>query len=228
MQPYFFPYIGYFQLMKSVDKMVIYDNIKYTKKGWINRNRILVTDKFDHITLPLKKDSDQLNIIDRYIADDFPKEKLKLLNKIKGAYSTAPFYSECSSLLDKILSFNNLNLFHFIFNSLILLREYLDIDVQFIISSSLEIDHTLKSSEKVKAICKYLNAEIYINPIGGIELYDKEEFKAEGIELKFLKTKDISYKQFDNEFIPNLSIIDVMMFNSKDKIREMLNEYELI
>lgn len=228
MQPYFFPYIGYFQLMNSVNKMVIYDNIKYTKKGWINRNRILVNGKDNYITLPLKKDSDNLNIIERFISDDFQKEKQKFLNKIKGAYIKAPFYKETSLILEKIISYNDMNLFNFILNSLIIINNHLDINVEILVSSSLEIDHLLKSSEKVKAICKHLGAEIYINPIGGIELYNKDDFKHQGIELKFLKTKDIIYKQFDNEFVPNLSIIDVMMFNSKDEIKKMLNEYELI
>ena len=82
MQPYFFPYIGYFQLIKSVDEFVIYDNIQYTKKGWINRNRILVNGTDYLISLPLKKDSDYLNVVDRQLAESWEKDRTKLLTLI--------------------------------------------------------------------------------------------------------------------------------------------------
>ncbi len=228
MQPYFFPYIGYFQLMNLVDVMVIYDNIKYTKKGWINRNRILVNGKAEYFTLPLQSDSDHKNIIDRKISANFTKDKQKILNKIKEVYRKAPYFNECFSLVESCFNYNNYNLFDFIYNSLKSTAEYLSIRTKFRISSSIEIEHNLKSAAKVKEICKKLGAEIYVNPIGGLKLYDKKDFSISGIELKFLKTKDIVYKQFNYEFVPNLSIIDVMMFNSKEEIKSMLNEYELI
>ena len=81
MQPYFLPYIGYLQLLNSVDKFILYDDIEYTKKGWINRNRIV---DGEIITLPLKKDSDYLNVVERRLSDDWRKQKTKLLNKIES------------------------------------------------------------------------------------------------------------------------------------------------
>ncbi len=116
MQPYFFPYIGYFQLIANSDVFVIYDEIKYTKKGWINRNRFLSNGTATYFTLPLKKDSDFLFVSDRFLSLDWEKEKQKLLNKIREAYSKAPYFAETFSLFEKCLLFENTNLFAFIFN----------------------------------------------------------------------------------------------------------------
>ncbi|MCO5947235.1 WbqC family protein [Mucilaginibacter flavidus] len=228
MQPYIFPYIGYFQLINAVDIFIVYDNIKFTKKGWINRNRILVNGKDDYITLPLKKDSDFLNIDQRYLADNFDEERNKLLRRIKDAYQKAPYFIEAYTLVEKTINYEEDNLFKFIYNSLTEICKYLDIKTKFIISSTLPIDHELKSEDKVIALCKAVSAIGYLNPIGGVELYSKERFINNGIQLNFLKSATIEYSQFKNEFIPWLSIIDLMMFNSKDKMREFLQLYTKI
>lgn len=226
MQPYFMPYIGYFQLINMVDKYVVYDNIKYTKKGWINRNRILKNKTDAYITLPLKKDSDSLNICERTIADNFNKGKL--MNQIKDTYRNAPHFTNTFYLFEESVSTNQNNLFSFIYDSICHVNNHLEINTEMIPSSQIKIDHSLKGKDKVIQICKSIGANRYINPIGGINLYEKDEFAKNGIELKFLQTKAAEYKQFSNEFLPNLSIIDVLMFNSKEKIKQMLNEYELI
>ena len=223
MQPYFFPYIGYFQLMNAVDEFVVYDNIEFTKKGWINRNRILVNGQDSFITLPLKKDSDYLDVKDRYLADSWTSEKMKMLNRIKESYKKAPKFDSIYPIIEKCILFNEDNLFKFILNSLNQIKEYLEIKTLFIISSTIPIDHALKAEKKVLAICKKRNADTYVNPIGGIQLYKKDEFKNQDIDLHFLKVNDFEYKQFNDEFVPWLSIIDVMMFNTKEKIKEYLN-----
>ncbi|WP_197062309.1 WbqC family protein [Dickeya chrysanthemi] len=227
MQPYFFPYIGYFQLISSVDKIVIYDNVKYTKKGWINRNRILVNNKDVVFSLPLKKASDYLTISERSLADTFyPNE---LLSKIHGAYGKAPCFQSFFPVLESIISSKEKNLFLYIYNSIVELCKYLGIKTEFIISSHVSIDHALKGQEKVLALCEALQARKYINAIGGAELYSKETFREKNIELKFIKTTPFEYKQYNNNFIPWLSIIDVMMFNSCDTVRELIEtNYELI
>jgi hypothetical protein len=222
MQPYLFPYIGYFQLMNAVDEFIVYDNIQFTKKGWINRNRILVNGADAYITLPLKKDSDYLDIKDRYLSDDWKTESKKMLNRITESYRKAPYFESVFPLIEKSLLFEDNQLFNFIFNSLNLTKDFLDIKTSFVISSTIPIDHHLKSTQKVIALCKHQNATTYINPIGGIELYNKEEFKKEGLELKFIKANNIIYPQFKNEFIPYLSIIDIMMFNSKEETQNYL------
>ena len=225
MQPYFFPYIGYFQLMNAVDVFVVYDNIQFTKKGWFHRNRILVNGKDKMFSVPLKKDSDYLDVAQRELADSFDNESQKIIRKIEASYQKAPCYKEVMPLVEECFQRSSGNLFDFIHTSLSLLTQFLQIDTRIIISSSIDIDHTLKSQDKVLAICKKLNADVYINAIGGQDLYVAEAFRNEEIELHFIKTNPIEYKQFDNEFVPWLSIIDVMMFNSKDRIKEYLNGY---
>jgi hypothetical protein len=227
MQPYFFPYIGYFQLINSVDEFIIYDNIEYAKKGWINRNRILVNGNDMYITLPLKKGSDYAHVRERELSDDWGVEKKKMLNRIKESYRKAPQFLTVFPIMEQILLFEETNLFRFILNSIKVINEYLGINTPITISSSVEIDHTLKAGEKVKALCKALNGKTYINPIGGLELYSKEEFTNEGIELQFLKTDNIVYTQLKNEFVPFLSIIDVMMFNTKEELKIKLQQFSL-
>lgn len=229
MQPYFFPYIGYFQLINSADEFVVYDNIEFTKKGWINRNRILINGVDSYITLPLKKDSDYLNVNERFLAESWKSERGKLLNRIKEGYRKSPQFATAFSLIQECVLFEDNNLFNFIYNSLDLIKEYLSISTRYRISSDIEVDHSLKADKKVIAMCRAVGATTYINPIGGRELYSKDEFKNNAIDLIFLNTKEINYKQFENEFIPSLSIVDVLMFNSKDEIRAYLDDgYTLI
>jgi hypothetical protein len=229
MQPYFFPYIGYFQLIANSDVFVIYDEIKYTKKGWINRNRFLNNGSATYFTLPLKKDSDFLYVSDRFLSEDWEIEKQKILNKTKGAYSKAPHFKETFTLFEKCLSFENTNLFEFIFNAVKNICDYLEINTPIQISSELQISNDFKSAEKVKAICRTLKATTYINPVGGIELYDKDDFLNDNLELVFLKAKNVKYPQFENEFEPFLSILDVLMFNDLNKVKEMIhNEFEIL
>jgi hypothetical protein len=221
MQPYFFPYIGYWQLLNAVDTFVIYDNIKYTKKGWINRNNYLLNGKLKTFSIPLKKDSDYLNIDDRYLFEGFDKNKL--LNQIKGAYGKAPYFNSVFSLIKSIINYKERNLFSYIKNSIEAVYDYLNLNTNIINSSSIQINHDRKGQDKVISICEILNATTYINPIGGVDLYDKKTFRNYGINLEFIKPKIIKYKQFDFEFVDSLSIIDVLMFNNKFEINRMLN-----
>jgi UDP-glucose 6-dehydrogenase len=227
MQPYFFPYIGYIQLINAVDKFVIYDNIQYTKKGWINRNRILVNGKAEYISLPLKKGSDYLDVNERKLAETFAKEKVKLLNKIAESYKKAPYFESIYPVFEAIMNYQTDNLFEFIYRSITGICNYLDIKTQLIISSTIPIDHSLKSQDKVLAICKELEASQYINSIGGTELYSKEFFKHSNIILDFIRPENIIYRQYNNEFIPWLSIIDVLMFNSKESTSYYLSKINL-
>lgn len=228
MQPYLFPYIGYFQLINSVDEFVIYDNIQYTKKGWINRNRIISNGQIKTITLPLKKDSDYLNVVERYVSPEWHKERVKVVNQIVSYYRKSEQFENVFPIIEKCLFSNKINLFDFIYDALIEINNYIGINTTIKISSQLDIDHNLKSKEKVIEICKNLNACTYINAIGGQKLYDKDEFASHQIDLKFISANPITYNQFNTDFVPWLSIIDVLMFNSKEKISEFLNNYTLI
>ena len=210
MQPYFIPYIGYFQLINSVDTFVIYDNIKYTKKGWINRNRIMVNGKPDYVTIPIENASDYLDIGDRRWTGEY----IKIYNKIWNNYKKTPFFDETEVILKYILSYQNRNLFGYIATGVKRICDYLDIQTEFIISRDVPIDHSLKCTNKVLAICKELKADTYINAIGGKELYDKDVFESFGIDLKFIR----------NTHENTLSIIDVLMRNGKEKTKELLKE----
>lgn len=227
MQPYFFPYIGYFQLIAAVDLFIVYDNIKYTKKGWINRNRMLQNGKDMMFSLPLKHDSDKLDVCDRELAADFSCDKL--LNQFKGSYHRAPYFSQTFPLIEQIVRHQDTNLFRFLHYSIIKTCEHLGIATEIRISSGIAINHDLKNQDKVLALCVALGASTYVNAIGGRELYSKETFRERGVELKFIQSKPFQYLQFGNEFVPWLSIVDVMMFNSVEAVNESLvTKYEIV
>lgn len=229
MQPYFLPYLGYWQLINAVDKYVVYDNIQFEKRSWIRRNRILINGKDFLFSLPIKSDSDYLDIRERFLSETyFNKDKDKLLKIIASAYKKAPRFEEAFSIIQKCINHENNNLFEYIFHSIIQIMKYLGINTEIIISSDIDIDHFLRNKHRVIEICKALGGDIYINSSGGINLYDKKEFSKYGLELKFIKMNDIQYRQFDHPFVPNLSIIDTMMFNDREKIKEMLHEYQLL
>lgn len=222
MQPYFLPYLGYFQLINEVDTFVIYDNIQYTKKGWINRNRYLVQGKDHYFTINLKKESDFLDIRERHISEVF--NHTKCINQLKQAYKRAPYYEDIIVLIEKCFAYENRNLFEFINHSVSIIVNYLGIDTKIVTSSSLNIDSSLKSQDRVIATCKALNGTEYINPIGGVDLYSKDVFAKNGLNLKFIRMEPLQYEQFGHEFIPALSIIDVLMFNSREQVLEMLKQ----
>lgn len=224
MQPYFFPYIGYWQLINSVDTFVIYDDVNYKNKGYINRNSILVNGKSQKFTLELVGASQNKFINEIEVRNNGKK----LLKTIEMAYKKAPFFNEVFPLIKKVLNQKEKNLAKFIGYSLNLISKYLNISTKFIYSSDIEKNNTLKAQDKILDICKKLKATSYINSIGGQELYNKKIFKENGIELSFLESRLIDYKQFQNDFIPYLSIVDILMFNSKNNIKSIMKSYQLI
>lgn len=224
MQPYFFPYLGYWQLLANVDKYVVYDDVTYIKGGWINRNNFLINGQKNLLTMQLEKASSYTLIKDIAIKDDF----VKFLKTIEMGYKKAPFFEDIFRLLKDICQCPDKKLGQFLFNSHIKICEYLGIDTELILSSSFEKHTELKGKDKVISICKQLGADEYINAIGGQELYDKKEFAENGIRLNFLQANLREYSQLKNEFVAGLSIIDIMMFNSKEEIKEMLNDFNLV
>lgn len=226
MQPYFFPYLGYFQMMNAVDRFVVYDDVNYIKNGWINRNNILLNRNKHLITLPLIEAS-PFKLINEIEAADNRAQKDKLLKTIYHAYSKAPFFGEIYPIIEKAVNYQNRNIAKIITFSFFEISNYLDLKTEILVSSKLKKDCSLKGEAKVIDIVKNLGGNIYINAIGGMELYNRENFKKEGIDLFFIKMNEIRYKQFENEFVPNLSIIDVLMFNSKKEVKNMLNQYSL-
>ncbi|KAG8151400.1 WbqC family protein [Burkholderia catarinensis] len=226
MQPYFLPYIGYFQLIEAVDRFVVYDNIKYTKKGWFNRNRFLQNGSDALFSIPLKRDSDSLDVREREVSPDYDPEKLSA--QLMSAYARAPYFEQGFELVRSVIPADESNLFRFIRRSIDAVVERLDIDTRVVVSSSIDADHTLKGQDRVLAICESLGATTYVNAIGGVDLYSRDEFAARGIDLRFIRSRSVEYRQFGAPFVPWLSIVDLLMFNSAGDVKCMLAEYDLI
>ncbi|GAB3257047.1 WbqC family protein [Larkinella harenae] len=227
MQPYFLPYIGYLQLMNTVDKFIFYDDVAFINRGWVNRNRILVNGKDHLITVPLKDASQNKRIGDIGLSDD-PKWRSKLLQTVGQSYRKAPFYATVYPILEKIVNLEARTIADLVRESFVLLNDYLGIQTEIVPSSERYQNDHLKAQERILDICRQEKADRYINPIGGMELYDRPLFADAGIELFFIQSKRVEYPQFQNEFVPWLSIVDVLMFNDVPTVKQMLNEFELV
>jgi hypothetical protein len=227
MQPYFLPYIGYWQLFAAADKFVILDDVNYINKGWINRNRILLAGKPHIFTLPLIFASQNKLICDIEVAENSNWQK-KFIKTLSQAYGKAPHFESSFALLQKILSCTDKLLVDFTLSSLRQILKLLDLNDRIVDSSRVFKNSHLKAQDRILDICKQMGASVYINPIGGTELYDPNVFKQNGIQLKFLKSNEIFYPQVGEGFVPWLSILDVMMFNSNEEVKTLLNEFVLI
>ena len=227
MQPYFFPYIGYFQLLNMVDKYVVYDTAMFSNNKWGFRNRILINGNPGFFRIKTLKASQHKQFNEIKVSDDMEVKKRNILT-LEHSYAKAPHYSEVMPVLEKFMmaDYDNLSEYNVASNRLIC--DYLGIETEILLFSELDYDEEQKRQYRIFDVCRILGGNEYINAIGGTELYDFDEFRENGIELAFLKTDDIRYPQFGGEFVPNLSIIDVMMFNSVPEIQDMLNQYTLI
>ena len=230
MQPYIFPYIGYFQLIEAVDTFVFYDDVNFIKQGWINRNKVLGTNGPITFTIPLKAISSFKSIKDTEINESlYLKWRKKFLKTLEQSYSKAPYYKPTFELINDVLNINANNISELSIISIKKISDHLELDTEFILSSNEFNDSiSLNRTERLLHICNSLKAERYINSMGGKELYTKEEFKKHQITLKFLLPEVQLYQQFDKtKFIPSLSIIDVLMFNSVQESRDLLKFYNL-
>jgi hypothetical protein len=230
MQPYLFPYLGYFQLISAVDKFVVYDDVTFIKQGWVNRNYILLNGAKYLFTFPVKSISSNVLISETIVSKTPFNWQYKLLQTINQAYKKAPFFNEVFPIVELVISQSiDKSIAHVATDSIQVVMKYLSIktDVQ-ISTSTYENDH-LKSVDRVIDICTKENAITYVNAIGGQGLYKQDAFSQPAMKLCFLKSILPSYQQFDNEFINGLSIIDVMMFTSAEEIKDnFLRMYSLV
>ena len=227
MQPYFFPYIGYFQLINAVDKFIFYDDVNFINKGWINRNKILLNGKDHFFTLPLKSAS-QNKLINQI---EICENNNKIIKTIKHAYSKAIYFEDVLPLIrqviDKIDEMKSISKIAEI--SVKLVTEYLNINRIFYTSSEdFKFSQDLHGEKRIIAICKKIGADTYINPSGIKGFYNHENFKENGIRLFYIENNIKPYRQFNNDFISHLSIIDVLMFNSIEDVNILLDDYKLI
>lgn len=228
MQPYFFPYIGYWQLMNYVDAFVILDDVNFIKKGFIHRNQILLNGGSHRIGMPLEKPS-QNKLINQTRLKAEARDIHSLTETIKHAYSRAPHFTEVEEIIRLVLEYDSRDLVEFLTNSMSLVNNYLGIDTRLLRSSSINKDASASGEARILSICKAMDATQYVNPSGGRTIYTPEKFTNEGIDFRFLDPdlQRIKYRQFDNEFVENLSIIDVMMFNDVKKISDFLTMFSL-
>lgn len=227
MQPYFIPYIGYWQLLNAVDKYVVYDDVNYIKGGWINRNRLLINGEVKYYNVPLLGASPNKLINQVEVNND---ERLieKNLRILYNSYKKAPFFERTFSIMEEIIRCNIDNIASYNYFAILKISEYLEIDTDILLSSEIKKNNHLQGQDKIIEICKQLGATEYYNAIGGKNLYSKTVFKENNIKLYFLESKISCYNQFGREFKGGLSIIDVMMFNSKECIKKFLDDYRLI
>ena len=228
MQPYFLPYIGYFQLINAVETFIFYDDVNFINKGWINRNNFLINGQKQLITMPCKGASQNklINEIELSLPDRFV---LKTLKGVMYSYKKAPYYNDVFTLFEEVLRYKNLNLARFAANSIIEVCKYIGFEREFKFSSEAHSNTIgMEKADRLIQISKNENAKEYINVPGGQKIYDKKYFLEKGIELHFLKTKNIYYSQYREGFIQWLSIIDILMFNSKDETKELLSMYTIL
>ena len=218
------PYIGYWQLMAAVDKYVVYDDVNYIKGGWGSRNNILINGQAHLFTITLNGASPNKHFNEIEVRDDFKKFR----NMLQSCYAKAPYYKEIMTELEQVFTYENRNLGAFLYHSYQVILDYLGINTELILSSAIEKDNSLRAEYKVKHICHLLGADTYYNTIAGKELYDTDDFAREGIKLQFIQSCASAYKQYKNEFVPNLSIIDVLMFNGREGTNRLLKEYTLV
>lgn len=227
MQPYFFPYIGYWQLINAVDRFVIYDDVNYIKGGWINRNQILINGSPSYITLPLNQASAYKRICDLSLQSS--KEwRGKLLKTIELTYRKASQFSKVYPIIENAINYKTENLSEYLVHQLKTISAFININTEFVISSSIYKNDHLNGQNRVLDICAQERATTYINPKGGQTLYDFSAFANKGIDLQFIVMNAMPYKQKSEIFTPYLSIIDALMEVPATEFECHLNDFSLI
>jgi hypothetical protein len=250
MQPYFFPYIGYFQMIYAADRFVFYDDVNFIKKGWISRNRLLVVNGDPlYFIIPVINKSSNRKIRDIELSYNKPWQK-QMLNVIFFNYKKAPFFNDIYQLIEKIINSEMRYLTEFNIMGIMVISKYLDIQTEIITDNSkyklleeklaapddkliesfnfINLDTPIRKLIRVLEICRKEEVDEYINLMGGQELYDKSVFARHGIKLAFIKTNDIVYPQLSNGFYPNLSIIDVLMNCGKEGTKKLIKQFHLV
>jgi hypothetical protein len=221
MQPYIFPYLGYFKLVNSVDKFVFFDDVHYKKKGWINRNNLIFSGRVAQFTIPLKDASQNRLINEIFISlDDAWKKKLKA--SLRQSYSKAPYFHDVFEMIREVVFGEELLISEMAKKSIIEVSKYLQLEANFVNSSCGYNNEAIKGEERILDICQKECATEYINLPGGQDLYDETSFAKYGIQLSFINANFPVYSQFSKSFQPGLSIIDILMHNKPEDIRKML------
>lgn len=225
MQPYFFPYLGYFQLIHAVDVFVSFDDVTYIKRGWINRNFLLMNCRPQRFTVPLSGAS-QFRRVDATPLANIDWQS-KFLKSLRQAYSRAPQFATVFAKVEALLRKKRSSVAELALDSVKTVVDHVGLKTTIRTTSKIYDNADLKGQERILDICRREDADTYINLPGGKALYDREAFAARGVNLRFIKMEDVRYRQFQCEFVPNLSILDVLMFNAAEAVRELLQRYSL-
>ncbi len=223
MQPYLFPYLGYYQMVHAVDKFVFYDDVTFIKGGYINRNNMLMNGKSQRFTIPVPGLSSNKKINELR----FDSNVSKILKSIEQSYRKAPYFNSIFPIIERVFVSSNRQVEYICSQSIKEVFAYLGLEKLFYFSSQLDFDRRLSATDKLFSIAKLMSSDDYINSPGGKDLYGKIHFENNGIKLSFIKTEPYSYQQNGFEFIPHLSMIDVLMWNSKQEILALLELYSL-
>lgn len=218
------PYLGYFQLMAAVDKYVIFDDVNYIKRGWSARNNILVNGQKHLFNIAVEGGSQNNLYTQVKVIDDFSR----LRKTLEMAYKNAPYYNETMNILEQVFAYEDRRFNHFMRNSYSIILDYLGIETELLFSSDLSNNKDLKGKDKILDICLLLGANEYYNAIGGQELYNRQEFADNGIKLGFVEPMLLPYPQLSKEFISGLSIIDMLMMNSKEDAYKHISNCHII
>jgi len=227
MQPYFFPYIGYWQLMQAADRFVIYDDVNYINRGWVNRNRLLINGEPTFITLPLRHASQNKKICDIEIAPTAEWLK-KMLRTVEVTYKKAPYFNEVFPVIERVLTYESANLADYLTHHLQVMAGFMGIETEFVVTSRSYGNSQLVAQERIVDIGRREQAEVYVNAQGGKELYDAAAFSEAGIDLRFIAMRPQPYSQRSSGFTPYLSIIDALMEVGPVQIRSHLDAYEYV
>ena len=227
MQPYFFPYIGYWQLIHAVGRFVIYDDVNYIIRGWVNRNRILINGEPAYITVPLQQASQNRRICDISLQPT-PVWLNKMVKSIENTYRKAPFFAEVFPVVEQLIRHEAENLSDYLAHQLQTMSAFMDINAEFVVTSRCYENDHLSGQARILDICKREGATTYINPQGGQALYDTETFRSAGIDLHFIVMHPLPYIQRAAGFVPYLSIIDTLMEIGPVEIKHHLDKFDLI
>lgn len=223
MQPYLFPYVGYFQLIDSVDLFLIYDDVAYIKRGFVNRNDILAPNGVTRFTISVPGASQNKLFTEL----EFSKDVDKALKTIEHSYIKAPYFKNIFPIVQDVLEFEERSIADICKKCFVDIFSYLGIEKQFKKTSELDYDRSLSARDRLIDLCHQFGADSYVNASGGRKLYDKNDFSKKGVNLEFLDSLQVEYSQGANGFIPNLSIIDILMNCSVEEVKYLLKNYKL-
>ncbi len=227
MQPYFLPYLGYWQLIGAVDTFLIYDDVNFIKSGWINRNRILINGEPRYITIPIRGASPNVEISSLLISEDTDWAS-KILKSIQRSYSKAAYFDEMFPTIEKIMKFKTQSLSEFVGNSIVEMCRFLGVATKIVPTSRIYGNEILRSEARILDICRREGAGIYVNPEGGRSLYSAENFECQRLKLKFLQAGLTPYPQRKSDgFVSHLSIVDVLANTGRLATRRALADFRL-